>query len=141
MFLSKKDLNFYNYNTNEHRHICEIRQELQKFTEEEVKICFNPHILPIFRGLMSTIYCDLKKNLSIEHINKMLIEFYQDHNNIEIITDKSRADLNKVQNTNKCIIKLFKHSMPSKIIVVSIIDNLQKGAAGQAIQCMEAMMD
>ena len=61
--LSKDNmLNFYNYNTNEHRHICEIYQELSKISDTEVKFSFNPHIMPIFRGMMSTIYCDLYKN-------------------------------------------------------------------------------
>ena len=62
--INKLEFNFYNYNTNEHRHICEIHQELSKFSDTEVKFSFNPHILPIFRGMMSTIYFDLKENIS-----------------------------------------------------------------------------
>ena len=65
-------MNFYNYNTNQHRHICEIKQELQKFTDEEVLFSFNPHILPIFQGMMSTIYCELKKGVT----KKDLINHY-----------------------------------------------------------------
>ena len=57
------ELNFYNYNTNVHRHISEIKQELLKFnSNKSLTFSFNPHILPIFRGMMSTIYCDLNNN-------------------------------------------------------------------------------
>ena len=141
IFKSSIDLNFYNYNTNQHRHICEIKQELEKFTNEKIEFSFNPHILPIFRGMMSTIYCDLTKEFSIIDINQIFIEFYKEYENIEIILDDTRADFNQVQNTNKCVIKIFKHYSSKKIILVSLIDNLQKGAAGQAIQCMSAMIN
>ena len=140
LFKTNDDLNFYNYNTNNHRHICEINQELNKYSLEKIEFSFNPHILPIFRGLMSTIYCDLKKNISLQDVNFFLKNFYNDFENIEVITDDERLDFNMVQNTNNCIIKCFKHYNKSKIIIVSAIDNLQKGAAGQAIQCMKAIL-
>ena len=140
IFKSKNDLNFYNYNTNQHRHICEIKQELQKFTDDNVLFSFNPHVLPIYRGMMSTIYCDLTKSFSIKEINIILKKFYKKYKNIQIVEDNTRIDFNKIQNTNNCIIKLFKHYSSSKIILVSLIDNLQKGAAGQAIQCMSAII-
>ena len=138
LFKFENDLNFYNYNTNDHRHICEIHQELQKFSKDEILFSFNPHILPIFRGLMSTIYCDLKSQYSINDLNNIISNYYMNFNSIEVITDDTTVDFNKVQNTNKCIIKLFKHYNSSKIIIVSLIDNLIKGAAGQAIQCLLA---
>ena len=76
----------------------------------------------------------------VEKIHKILIQFYKEYQNIVIIKDDTQADFNMIQNTNKCVIKLFKHYSSSKIILVSLLDNLQKGAAGQAIQCMLAMM-
>ena len=63
---NKNDYNFYNYNTNSHRHICEIEQELNKNSKRNVKFSFNPHILPAFRGMMSTIYCNLQKNIKFQ---------------------------------------------------------------------------
>ena len=136
LFKSNNDLNFYNYNTNQHRHICEINQELSKYSEDEVEFSFNPHILPIFRGMMSTIYCDLNKNFKHENLKEIIMNFYNGYDDIEILDDNILADFQKVQNTNKCVIKFFKHYSSSKIIIVSLIDNLIKGAAGQAIQCM-----
>ena len=64
--------NFYNYNTNNHRHICEIYQELKKSSDFDVKFSFNPHILPIFRGMMSTIYCNLQKTQKKHEIENFL---------------------------------------------------------------------
>ena len=134
-----QNLNFYNYNTNEHRHICEIQQELNKYSLNSVKFSFNPHILPIYRGMMSTIYCDLKNNIKLLDINNYFNDFYNNKNFIKILNDKSKADFFKVQNTNNCLIKFYKHHSTSKIIIVSLIDNLLKGAAGQAVQCFNAI--
>ena len=131
-------LNFYNYNTNQHRHICEIHQELSKISKS-IKFSFNPHILPIFRGMMSTIYCDLNKNISNHNINECIKKFYSNTNFVRLINIEDRNDFFKVQNTNNCFIKLFNHYDSSKIIIVSLIDNLLKGASGQAVQCMNIM--
>ena len=131
--------NFYNYNTNQHRHICEIYQELSKYSISKVKFSFNPHIMPIFRGMMSTLYCDLHQSTTKQDINICLKNFYKNSNFVHIISNEDGIDFFKVQNTNNCYIKLFKHYDESKIIVVSLIDNLLKGASGQAVQCMNIM--
>ena len=133
------ELNFYNYNTNQHRHICEIYQELSKYSMSDVKFSFNPHIMPIFRGMMSTLYCDLQQNISMEDINVCLKNFYENSNFVHILKNEDKADFFKVQNTNNCYIKLFKHYNETKIILVSLIDNLLKGASGQAVQSMNIM--
>ena len=129
------DYNFFNYNTNAHRHICEIRQELEKIHKSSVHFSFNPHILPNFRGMMSTIYCDLSNKVKKEDIVNCFEELNDNNYFIEFIKKDQRADFFAVQNTNKCSLKLFNHYDSSKIIIVSLIDNLQKGAAGQAVQC------
>ena len=129
------DNNFYNYKTNTHRHICEIRQELEKVHNSKVLFSFNPHILPVFRGMMSTIYCDLRNGISKNDIIDCYNQLDKDNLFIKFIQDDSRADFFSVQRTNKCILKLFENYDNNKIIIVSLIDNLQKGAAGQAVQC------
>ncbi len=129
------DYNFFNYNTNSHRHISEIRQELEKVNKSQILFSFNPHILPNFRGMMSTIYCDLSKNIKVDDVIDCLEKLEKDNYFIKFINDSQRADFFLVQNSNKCILKLFNHYDSSKIIIVSLIDNLQKGAAGQAVQC------
>ena len=136
---NKGMLNFYNYNTNQHRHICEIHQELSKISNTSIKFSFNPHILPIFRGMMSTIYCDLNINISNHNINECIKKFYSNTSFVKLINIEERNDFFKVQNTNNCFIKFFNHYDSSKIIIVSLIDNLLKGASGQAVQCMNIM--
>ena len=132
---NSKDYNFYNYSTNNHRHICEIRQELNKHSQDEVNFSFNPHILPVYRGMMSTIYCTIKNNKNLFELKKILEDYYKNMLFVKILNDNDKADFFEIQNTNNCLIKLYKHSSENKVILVSLIDNLLKGASGQAIQC------
>ena len=131
-----EDLNFFNYNTNTHRHICEIRQELNKNSKNsEVLFSFNPHVLPNFRGMMSTIYCDLLSDITKSDVINCFNVMANKNQFINFIQNDQRADFFSIQNTNNCILKIFDHYDSSKIIIVSLIDNLVKGAAGQAVQC------
>ena len=137
---SENDFNFFNYNTNSHRHISEIYQELLKFNlEKNLSFSFNPHIIPAFRGMMSTIYCDLKDNIKKNDIINVYKNFDKDNYFINFIEDDSRLDFFSIQNTNFCKIKIFNHQNDKKIIIVSNIDNLLKGASGQAVQCFNLM--
>ena len=140
MNFRKLNYNFYNYNTNDHRHISEIEQEINKhISNDTLNLSFNPHILPNFRGMISTIYCDLKKNANTQSVLKVLDEFKKNNQFIDIIKGNERLDFFSVQNTNYCKIKIFNHHSDSKVIIVSAIDNLVKGAAGQAVQCLNIM--
>ena len=133
---SDNDYNFYNYNTNTHRHISEIKQELNKFiSRNDLSISFNPHILPNFRGMMSTIYCNFKNNVNKKNIYEILRTFDEQNYFIKFMDETKKLDFFSVQNTNFCKIKIFNHHSENKIIIVSAIDNLIKGAAGQAVQC------
>lgn len=134
---SNKEYNFYNYNTNSHRHISEIKQELSKYSKnKKVDFSFNPHILPNFRGMMSTLYCNLNNDVKTDDIIETLKNFDELNPFIKFIGSDDRLDFFSVQNTNFCKIKIFKHYNENKIILVSAIDNLIKGAAGQAVQCL-----
>jgi N-acetyl-gamma-glutamyl-phosphate reductase len=133
---NSEDLNFFNYNTNSHRHICEIRQELEKnIKHSKVLFSFNPHVLPNFRGMMSTIYCDLLSGIKKNDVINCFKDMANKNHFINFIENDQRADFFSIQNTNNCVLKIFDHYDSSKIIIVSLIDNLTKGAAGQAVQC------
>ena len=133
---SKNDYNFYNYNTNNHRHIAEIKQELNKHnSENEVMFSFNPHILPNFRGMISTIYCDLNNSIKKTDIINLLKELDKINPFLKYIKNDETLDFFSIQNSNYCKIKVFDHYSDDKLIIVSAIDNLIKGAAGQAVQC------
>ena len=88
---------------------------------------------------MSTIYCNLNNGVNKSDIINTYKEFDNDNYFIKFIEDETRADFFSVQNTNFCNIKLFNHDNDNKIIIVSNIDNLIKGASGQAIQCFNIM--
>ncbi len=133
---SKNDYNFYNYNTNNHRHIAEIEQELNKHnSDNELKFSFNPHILPNFRGMISTIYCDLNNNIKKTDVINLFKELQKINPFIKYIDNDEILDFFSIQNSNYCKIKIFDHYSEEKLIIVSAIDNLIKGAAGQAVQC------
>ena len=133
-------LNFYNYNTNEHRHISEIKQELQKNTSNKIiNFSFNPHILPNFRGMISTIYCELNHSFNIDNVKDIFTSFENNNPFIKFIKNDERLDFFSIQFTNLCKIKILKHHSHDKLIIVSAIDNLIKGAAGQAVQCFNLM--
>ena len=134
---SKNDYNFYNYNTNNHRHIAEIKQEINKHnSDKEVNFSFNPHILPNFRGMISTIYCDLNIGIKKIDIINLFHELQKLNPFIKYIDNDETLDFFSVQHSNYCKIKIFNHYSEDKIILVSAIDNLIKGAAGQAVQCL-----
>ena len=133
---SNQDYNFYNYNTNSHRHIAEINQELLKYSKnKKISLSFNPHILPNFRGMMSTIYCDLINGINKNEIEKIFNNYDKNNHFVNFINDDQKLDFFSIQNTNFCKIKILYHDNNNKIIIISLIDNLVKGAAGQAVQC------
>ena len=88
---------------------------------------------------MSTIYCELSYKTNKDEILKTYKDEYSNNFLIEILDDNMTADFYSVINTNKCLIKLYDHFAKNKIIIVSFIDNLLKGASGQAVQCMNLM--
>ena len=124
------------YGVGFHRHNSEINQELKKFTKSKIDLLFTPHLSPMFRGILSTIYVELKDNFTIEKIYKILKNFYKKNNFIKILKNDTFISTNDVINTNNCYISLCKTKNKNKVIILSSIDNLIKGGAGQAIQNM-----
>ena len=122
------------YGVGFHRHNSEIQQELNKHTKREFDFNFTPHLIPMFRGILSTIYVDLNKNIKQRDVIKKLNEYYKNHNFIKILSSNKLISTNEVINTNYCRISICKTKYKDKIIILSAIDNLIKGGAGQAIQ-------
>ena len=117
-----------------HRHNSEIQQELNNCTKKNVEFTFTPHLTPMFRGILSTIYLDLNKNISIKHINSKLKKFYKKDLFVKILPINSNISTNEVINTNYCHVSICKSKHKNKLIILSAIDNLIKGGAGQAVQ-------
>jgi N-acetyl-gamma-glutamyl-phosphate reductase len=95
---------------------------------------FTPHLTPMFRGILSTIYIDLEKGITQSKVIKTLNDFYKKDDFIKILKADSLISTNDVINTNDCFISICKSKYKDKIIVISAIDNLIKGGAGQAVQ-------
>ena len=122
------------YGVGFHRHNSEIDQMLNKFTKKKLSFNFTPHLTPMFRGILSTIYIDLENGITQSKIINALNDFYNNDDFIKILKADSFISTNDVINTNNCIISVCKSKYKNKIIILSAIDNLIKGGAGQAIQ-------
>ena len=133
-----KDKNLYEsfsaYGVGFHRHNSEIDQMLKKFTKKKFEFTFTPHLSPMFRGILSTIYVELETNVSQSNILNSLNSFYKKENFVKILKTDSLISTNNVINTNNCLISVCKSKYKNKVIILSAIDNLIKGGAGQAVQ-------
>ncbi len=126
----------YAYSTMYHRHIAEIDQEFKKYTKRFVNFTFNPYILPTFRGILTSMYIELKKGSSCKTIRNELLKYYKTAKFIKILKLNSELGSGNVLNTNNCEISICNTRVKNKIVIFSAIDNLIKGASGQAIQNM-----
>ena len=124
------------YGVGNHRHNSEIDQMLKKFTRKKIEVSFTPHLSPMFRGILSTIYLDLNKNVNQSKIISLLSKFYKKEKFIKISKSDTLISTNDVINTNNCLISVCKSKFKNKIIILSAIDNLIKGGAGQAVQSL-----
>ena len=135
-----KNKNLYHslsaYGVGFHRHNSEIYQELKNHSNSEINFTFTPHLSPMFRGILSTIYVDLKKGFSAKKIQSILKKFHKKNKFVKIIKLDSLISTNDVINTNNCLISVCNTKYKNRIILLSSIDNLIKGGAGQAVQNM-----
>ena len=125
------------YGVANHRHTPEIEQELSKASEENVVISFTPHLVPMNRGILSTCYGSLKSDLTTEKVIALYRDFYKDDYFIKIIN--GLPETRWVRGSNLCHIGIKVDKRTNRVIVISAIDNLIKGAAGQAVQNMNIM--
>lgn len=129
--------NIVPYKIGEHRHTPEIEQNLSDAAGQKIKIIFTPILIPINRGIISTIYCDKEEDVTLEQIHKSLSQFYQKEEFVEVLPIGKTSTIKHVRLSNKCVISI--HENDEKIIICSAIDNMIKGSAGQGIQNMNIM--
>ncbi len=138
-----KDKNLYeslsSYGVGFHRHNSEIEQMIKKFTKKNFKFVFTPHLSPMFRGILSTIYIDLGKNINVKKIYNILDNFYKNHKFVKVVKLNTVLGTNDVINTNYCHISVCESKYSNKIVLLSAIDNLIKGGAGQGVQNMNIL--
>lgn len=125
------------YGVTTHRHTPEIEQELSKAAGTDIKLSFTPHLVPMNRGILSVCYGNLSESADEEQLLNLYKEFYKDDYFIKI-TDEL-PETKWVKGSNNCHISLRVDKRTGRVIVISAIDNLIKGAAGQAVQNMNIM--
>ncbi len=130
---------FKAYGVATHRHTPEIEQELSLLAGEKFNVTFTPHLVPMNRGILSTIYGKLKEDFTTAQLIEICEEFYRGEAFVRILPEGEFPSTLHVQGSNFCDIGLTVDKRTGRVIVVSAIDNLIKGASGQAIQNMNIM--
>lgn len=134
--------NLYPYNIGYvHRHTGEIEQELRKVSGTNLSIIFSPHLVPITRGMLNTIYVRLNSEVSAENLIQTFRKTYMNETFVKVLPANQIASFQHTVNTNLCVISVKKVENSPFAIVVSSIDNLGKGAAGQAVQNFNVMFN
>lgn len=123
-----------------HRHHPEISQNLSELGGASVGLTFVPHLTPILRGIHATLYADLKQaDMSLESVHALFEETYSNEPFVDVLPLGAHPDTRSVKTSNMCRVALHKAGGSGKLVVLSVIDNLTKGAAGQAVQNMNIM--
>lgn len=122
-----------------HRHIPEIEQELSVLAASTITVSFTPHLLPVSRGILSTMYAKLTRDCSLDSLHALYGKTYCDERFVRLCPPGSVPATQHVRGSNFCDIGLALDQRTGRIIVMSAIDNIVKGAAGQAVQNMNLM--
>jgi len=130
---------FKAYKVAAHRHTPEMEQEISKLCARPVAISFTPHLLPMARGILSTIYAKLTRPLADDEIAELYRNFYQDEPFVRLCQSGTLPATQFVRGANFCDIGFKTDRRTGRVIILSAIDNLVKGAAGQAVQNMNLM--
>ena len=127
------------YGVSSHRHIAEIDQQLKKISNNKIEVQFTPHLSPMFRGILSTIYVRLNKNISAEKIYNYLKKYYKNKYFIKFAKFNTPIGTGDIIHTNFCKISVCNDRKNNKAIILCAIDNLIKGGSGQAMQNMNLL--
>ncbi len=130
--------NIQAYNATTHRHAPEIRQEIEKLAGEETNTNFTPHLIPMIRGILNTTHAFLRKEMGEEKLISKYREFYDEEPFIRIL--EKQPQTNAVRGSNYCDITVRTSNENKRVIAISTIDNLIKGASGQAVQNMNLVL-
>ncbi len=127
------------YGIASHRHVPEIEQTLTNAASHAVSITFTPHLMPMNRGILSTVYAKLSGKATLAEVRAALEKAYGDEPFVQVLAEGKTPSTHMVRGTNQCMLNVFADRIAGRIILVSVIDNLVKGASGQAIQNMNVM--
>ncbi|MBU8583295.1 N-acetyl-gamma-glutamyl-phosphate reductase [Bacillus paralicheniformis] len=131
--------NFKIYKVNEHQHTPEIEQIVKQWDSAFKPITFSTHLVPMTRGIMATIYTELKDSMDAEQLQLIFSKFYKDSYFVRVREPGSFPATKEVYGSNFCDIGVTVDERTNRVTIVSVIDNLMKGAAGQAVQNFNIM--
>ncbi len=129
------------YGIGSHRHMAEIDQEFTKAGKKKINVSFTPHLIPMFRGILSTIYLDLNGNYTAKKVFNFLKVYHKNNFFVKIGAFNKPINTGEVMNTNYCKIAICENRVKNSVIIISVIDNLIKGGSGQAVQNMNVAFD
>lgn len=132
---------FKAYGVAGHRHLPEMKDKLQVLSGKQVDLTFVPHLVPMIRGMESTIYATLKQDLSQDQLQTLFEQAYQDEYFVDVMPAGSLPETRMVKGSNMCRLSVFRPQAGNLVVITSVIDNLVKGAAGQAVQNMNILFN
>lgn len=132
--------NFRAYRVAAHQHTPEMEQELGRLAGEQITFTFVPHLVPMIRGILSTVYLYSHANMAEDELFNIYGEFYQNEPFVRLLPPPLMVETKYVYGSNHCALSLRKDNRTGRLIILSAIDNLVKGAAGQAVQNMNLML-
>ena len=139
MLAAEMSESFKAYGIAGHRHLPELKDKLQILTGKPVDITFVPHLIPMIRGMESTVYATLKKDLTQSQLQSLYENTYSNEVFVDVLPSGSVPETRMTKGSNMCRLSVFRPQGGRKVVVTSVIDNLVKGAAGQAVQNMNIL--
>jgi N-acetyl-gamma-glutamyl-phosphate reductase len=130
--------NFKPYAVNGHRHLPEIKQNLSRVAVHDVGLTFVPHLVPMIRGIEATLYATITADKAVD-LQSLYEQRYADEPFVDVLPTGTMPETRTVKGSNTCRMSVFRPQQGNTVVVSSVIDNLVKGAAGQAIQNMNIM--
>jgi N-acetyl-gamma-glutamyl-phosphate reductase len=139
ILFSESSDNFKAYGVSGHRHTPETTAQLQRMTADKVSLIFTPHLVPMIRGMHSTLYARLTRDISNEDLQKLFEDTYANEPFIDVMPFGAHPETRTTKGSNTLRLALHRPDNGNTVIVLVVQDNLVKGASGQAVQCMNLM--
>lgn len=140
MLFSEVSEGFHAYGVGQHRHMAELDQEFSKAAGKEVVVSFTPHLVPMNRGILSTIYVRGRRGKVAQDLHEILARSYEKEPFVHVLPFGKTPQSRHVRGSNMTSIGVAADRIPGRAIIVSTLDNLTKGASGQAVQNMNLML-
>jgi N-acetyl-gamma-glutamyl-phosphate reductase len=140
MLFTEVSEGFHAYGVGHHRHMSELDQEFSKAAGKEVIVSFTPHLVPMNRGLLSTIYVRGRRGKTAQELHEILSKAYEKEPFVHVLPFGKTPQTRHVRGSNMTYIGVVADRIEGRAVVVSVLDNMTKGASGQAVQNMNVML-